>query len=87
MIVDNLNLLRTILPHKTDSPLVIDADAPLSGAVALQRFQPVARQAGQVAQPCGAVQVDQLALRCLLDLWWKRSRPLPPKNALGLFGL
>jgi hypothetical protein len=30
-----------IFPTETDAPLVIDADAPLAGAVSFQRFQAI----------------------------------------------
>src|SRR4029450_1349758 len=47
MVVDYLNIHRTIAtlrPFKADAPSVVDADAVLSFAVALEHFESVSRQ-------------------------------------------
>ena len=49
------------------APLVVDADAVLALAVALQRFQPVARRREQVLERPRLAQVQQLAPRRPLD--------------------
>jgi hypothetical protein len=44
VVVDDLDLLRARLgPDEADPPLVVDADAVLTGTISLERFQPVAR--------------------------------------------
>jgi hypothetical protein len=62
VIVHNFNLVRTILtPDKTHAPLIIDADAVLSFAVAFQGFVLVARRNPQTGQLGGGMQLQQLA--------------------------
>jgi len=42
VIVRNLDIGRIAVdPAQADTPLVIDTDAPLSGAIFLQEFQPI----------------------------------------------
>lgn len=56
VIVNNLNIIGiTIVPSKTDSPLLIDADAVLPLAISLQCFQVVAGRAVEICQHCCAV--------------------------------
>lgn len=53
MVVDDLNVgwtARATRPFETNAPLLVDADAELSGAAALQGFQPVAAQRTQLVQ-------------------------------------
>ena len=43
MVVRNFNIRRiSVAPAEADAPLVIDANAPLSGPIFLQEFQPIA---------------------------------------------
>jgi hypothetical protein len=43
--IDDLDVPRmAIAPMETDSPLVIDSDAVLSGAIATEFFKPVSRR-------------------------------------------
>ena len=51
VIVDDLYVVRICtVPSKTDSVLIVDADAVLSGAIALELFEPVRRRSRQVDQ-------------------------------------
>jgi hypothetical protein len=50
MIVEILDILSAFVPTNTDPPLVIDADAVLSFAVALQGLKPVSRRHSEVVQ-------------------------------------
>ncbi len=52
----------TILEAKTDTPPIIDANAPLTFAVTVQGFQPVARRDTEVFECICVVQHLQLAL-------------------------
>ena len=62
VVIDDFDIVRiTFSPFKTDAPLVIDPDAMLSFAVALQGLQPVAWRHPQVLQTEGAMQVKQFA--------------------------
>jgi len=52
--IHNLDLLRPARrPHKTDTKLIIDADAMLSGTFAFKAFQPIARRHAQIIECCG----------------------------------
>jgi len=63
VIVDDFDVMRiAIAPAEADAPLAVDADAVLSFAIALQRFQPVARrrlQVDAVLQPDAPAAVDR----------------------------
>src|SRR6266446_4980468 len=51
VIIDNLDVRRarrSIRPLKTDSPLIVDADAVLPLPIALQSFEPIAGQRRQI---------------------------------------
>jgi hypothetical protein len=51
MVIDNFNVVRiAITPDEAQPPLVIDADAVLSGAVAGQRLQVVGRRLPEILQ-------------------------------------
>lgn len=42
MVVDDLDRIGAVArPHKTDTPLIIDADAVLTFAIIFQCFEPV----------------------------------------------
>ena len=63
MIVDDLDILRTIAPAKTNAPLVMDANAMLPVSIASQCFKPVTRRNAQVAELVRGRQDFQLASR------------------------
>ena len=64
MIVNDFNLLWSgFRPDKTDAELVVDANAVLPGAVAFQRFEPVARGHPKIIKPKRLMQVQQLPAR------------------------
>jgi hypothetical protein len=67
MIIRDLHVARVPLyPTKTDAPLIINANAVLTGTVAPQLFQAIAWRRQQVAHMLRAVQVEQFAPGCLL---------------------
>jgi hypothetical protein len=87
VVIHNLNALRfAIGPPKANTPLVIDPNAVLPGAVAGEFLQSVPRRGGQVAQVLGSVQVQQLSPRRPLNGRREFARPLPAKDFLG-FGV
>ena len=62
VVVHNFNVVGTFaLPHKTDSPLVIDAEAVLPTAVALERLKLVARWNFEAGQFGRRMQLQELA--------------------------
>jgi hypothetical protein len=49
MVVNELDFVSVvILPAEAEAPLVVDSDGVLTLAIALQRFEPVAREGGKV---------------------------------------
>jgi hypothetical protein len=69
MIVHDLHVVSVpIFPHKTNAPLIIDADAVLPFAVSLQRVKPVAPRHTQIHQAFGCVQHQQFSSRWLPNI-------------------
>src|SRR5215472_368850 len=63
VVVDDLNLVGVALvPHETDPPPVIDANAVLTLPVTTQCLQSIARWSGQVAQFLRLMDLSQLTL-------------------------
>ena len=82
MIVYDLNILRTFIPAEAHSELIVHADAVLSGAVAFQNFQPVARRTSQIIQLLGSGDHFQLTTRHRFDV----PEPLHPLAVEQPFG-
>ncbi len=69
MVVNDLNSFRSgIRPRKADAPLVINADAVLSDATTLKRFQPVSRWYRQFAQGIVDIKLFQFSVRRALHI-------------------
>lgn len=69
MVIDNLNLMRTIgLPTKANAPLVIDTDGVLAFAATFKRLQPVSRRGTQVHQLGDGMKLSQLSQSRPLDV-------------------
>jgi hypothetical protein len=78
MIIGDFHFVRPVMvPNKTDSELVIDANAVLAFAVTLQRFEPVAGRNPPVIQGRSAVQHQELSQRRLPEVGWRN----PPASA------
>jgi len=61
MVVCYFNVISVpIFPAKADSPLIVDPDAVLSLAIALQGLDPVARRDSEVFQMLGPMKVQEL---------------------------
>jgi len=57
MVVDDFHVVGVALPpHEADAILIIDPDAVLALALAVQRFQPVSGRHTQIIQRHGGVQ-------------------------------
>lgn len=64
MIVDYLHVVCVpLLPTKTDSPLVVDANAVLSGTITCQLLKAIAKGHAQVVERSGRIKLDKLAER------------------------
>src|SRR3990172_5602435 len=69
VIVHDLHLLRPgVGPDEAQPPLVVDADAVLPGAIALQRFEPICRRCAQIPQLRGVIEHLELASSHTLDI-------------------
>lgn len=69
MIIDNFHIFGSGgCPSETDAPLVVDPDAVLAFAAALQGFEPVCRGSAQIIQHSGIAEHAQLATRHGLDI-------------------
>ena len=68
MVIDDLDIEHVaILPSEADAPLLVDADAVLAGAVALECLERVRWGNHQIAQIRSAIEVLQLRARAALD--------------------
>jgi len=84
MVIHDFNIVSIPFPpNKADAPLVVDADAVLPSAIAMQRFEPITRWRGQIAQVCRSIDLCQLSLRDSFD-GTKPFRPLPLMRAFRL---
>jgi hypothetical protein len=62
VVVDDFNGFRArIRPNKTETELVVDADAVLAGSITAQQFQTVARRDAEVIEAPSDVQLPELA--------------------------
>jgi len=69
VIICNLNVVGvSIAPHKTDTPLVVDADTVLPGTVTFQLMKSVTRRYSQIRQTFGRVQHQKLSSRWLSNV-------------------
>jgi hypothetical protein len=74
MVVDDFDMAwSSFLPDEADAPLVVDQDAVLAGAVAFQRFQPIAGRDTQILQDARLIEQTQFAQRRRLDIRRKRA--------------
>jgi hypothetical protein len=65
MIVHDLDIDRPWRPEgplKADAPLVVDADAVLTGPIAAKRLQPIARQRGKISKALRGIHSIQTRL-------------------------
>ena len=68
MVIDNFNIVSvSVQPTKTDPPLIVDSNAVLALAIALQRLEPVTRRHEQILNGPGMVEIQQFSPRRSLD--------------------
>ena len=59
MVIDDFNVVSVaIFKAETHAPLVVNADAPLSGTVMSQRFKLVGRGKAQIFNALNAIQLQ-----------------------------
>jgi hypothetical protein len=85
MVIDNLDIQGiAAIPLETDSPAVIDANAPLAGAVAFQGFQAIAGRGAKKFQRGRGAELRQFALGDAAD-GDPATRAAAGKEGLGVF--
>ena len=63
MVIDDFDFMGvSFMPAEADAPLVVDADAPLSGAVAGELFKTIAGRDPQKIKPGSRMELLQLTL-------------------------
>ena len=81
MVVHDLNILRTFRrPHEAHAELVVNANTVLTGTVALQRFQPIARRHAQVVKFPGRFSIASLRM-ATGSMFTNRLARSPPNSA------
>ena len=77
MVIDDFDIkCMSFRPAKTDPPLIVDTDAVLALAIALQCFQPVSGRYEQVLEGARLAQIKELAARRPLDRSETRDLPV-----------
>jgi hypothetical protein len=71
----------SVAPHETDTPLIINPDAMLAGAITFESLQSVARGRCEVSQLRGNIELPKLALcytsdRTIPRHWFPAMKPL-----------
>jgi len=62
VIVDDLDIISSFVhPHETYSPLIVDANRPLTCSIALQLLQPVAWETREIAESRRSIERSQFA--------------------------
>jgi hypothetical protein len=85
VVIGDLDLAWTFLgPDEAEAPLVVDADAPLTSAIAPQRLEPIARRDAEITQAVRRIQIDQLAGGDSRDRTPSRRADRAPKKPLGV---
>jgi len=85
MIVDHFYFERiTVRPPETNSPLVVNADAPTSGPVAFKLFKAIGRRDAQIVSVDRVVQHPKLPQGDLLNLTWKTPGAHQFKDSFSL---
>ena len=66
MVIADFDMLGSFLsPPETNPPLIVDPDAELSNPIALQRFEAVRSETGQILKPRGRGENRQTAARLI----------------------
>ena len=86
MVIHDLNFEGiALVPHETDPPLVIDADAVPTRSFPAKGFQTVGRRNPEIIQISGVVQHPQFSPSHLLNIVRQACGTLPLPDLLGFF--
>ena len=73
MVINDFHIFCTcIRPTKTDTPLIVDTNAVLTGTITLECFKVIAGWHPQIIKPTGDLELSKLPTRHLSDV---RERP------------
>jgi hypothetical protein len=68
VIIHDFDFMRiAAAPYEAEPPLIVDSDAVLAGAVALERLQAISGRDAKILQPLGCMKEEQLAPGHALD--------------------
>jgi hypothetical protein len=85
VIVDNFHIVSVAIgPGEADPPLVIDADAVLTLAIAAKLLKPITRRRAQILERLGGVKDDEFAQHDAAKVSRKPPNRLPLEQALGV---
>ena len=85
MIIDNFHVFGiSANPTKTYAPLVINADAVLTLAVASELLESVCWWNSKIEQASGSIEYEKFAQCHPLKIGWKLSNPFTFEEALSL---
>ena len=83
MKVHNLDLVRiAVRPVEANAPLIVDPNAVLASAIALQPLQPISRWHAEILKPLRRIDDHQLAEHCAEEIGRKATDPLPREKSL-----
>ena len=85
MRIDDLDVQGiAVFPAKANSPLIVNANAVLTGAVALELFEPVARRHAKVVDRVSGIDRDELSEHRALELGGEAPNGLAAEETLGI---
>src|SRR5512135_2391864 len=85
MVIDHFHLFSIAgAPYKTNTPLIVNPNAPLPFTFPLQRFKPVRSWKLQIAELCGSINRIKFHKGTLLNVTCKLSGKLAMKYLFGL---
>jgi hypothetical protein len=85
VIIHDFDFVRiAAAPYEAESPLIVDADAVLAGAVALEPLQSISGRNAKVLQPLCCMKVEQLAPGHALDCPESKHCPVLEKRLSGM---
>jgi hypothetical protein len=85
VVVDDLDIERiTVLPPEAEAPLIVDANAVLSGAIPFELLQPIAGGNAKVLEPLSRVDQAKLSQHKPLELGRKAADRFAPEQALSV---
>jgi hypothetical protein len=87
MIINDLDISCLVInPIETNTLLVIDADTVLTGSVAFQFLEPIARWCEQILKVLDVIEVDQFSTSSTLNIFWQLRGKLTREDLLSPVG-